>query len=322
MSTKKTKKPFNYWMIATFALLLIFGGFITYDKSPTVHNAVNGVLGIEDNMYPVILQVRVEVLVDKSLENPPYDYNEQLTGIEEEFEMDLVVTEIDFNDEKGQKYIEDFELNSIPVLLFEEDLEDTAFYEEAKDFFSHENDKYMLVLMPYKYLKLPDANNGHVKGATNPKVTIIEYSSFSCGYCGKMKPILAQLIEEYPNDVQLVYKQFNRGGVDPILENASECAGEQDKFWEFHDYIFDNQAEIQVEHPGDFVTAGADAIGLDRTSFDECIDGGKYMQKVEENTAEAFKFGVNGTPSFFINDEFVGGAVSYESMKEIIDKFI
>lgn len=322
MPKKKKKKTINYWAIATFALLLIFGSFITYDKSPTVHNAVNAILGIEDNMYPVIPQVRVEVLNDKSIEDPPYDFNDQLADIEEEFEMDLIVTEVDINDEKGKKYIEDFEFNSIPVLLFEEDLKETTFFEEAGDYFSKENDKYVLVIMPYKYLELPDANNGHVKGSANPKVTIIEYSSFSCGYCAKMKPILAQLIEEYPSDVQLVYKHFNRGGIDPILENASECAAEQDKFWEYHDYIFDNQAEIQVEHPGDFVTAGATALGLDEAAFEACINENRYGQKVDENTQEAFKFGISGTPSFFINDEFVGGAVSYESMKEIIDKFI
>jgi protein-disulfide isomerase len=321
LKNKKNRKV-NVWMILSIILIILFAAFIVYERSPNVHNGVNTILGIESDRYPVIEQVRVDALNDKSITNPSYDYKEILSKIEDEFKMEFVVTEIDINDEKGKQYIDKFQLASIPVLLFEENLATTILYEETKNNYQKQDDKYILQLQPYKYLTLPNYDLGHKRGAENPKVTIVEFSSLSCGYCGKMKPILAQILEEYPNDVQLVYKQFNRGGIDMLLENASECAGEQGKFWEFHDYIFDNQASVFEGEPADVVKDGAAAIGLNKEQFDTCVTEQKFAQTVNDHTAEGYKFGVNGTPTFFVNDKFIGGAVSYETLKQTVDSLI
>lgn len=321
VKTKKSKKV-NVWMILTIILIILFAAFIVYERSPNVHNGVNTMLGIESDRYPVLEQVRVDIINDKSITNPSYDYKEILSKIEDEFEMEFVVTEVDINDEKGKQYIDKFKFASIPVLLFEENLATTKLYEETKDNYQKQDDKYILQLQPYKYLTLPSYEIGHKRGAENPKVTIVEFSSLSCGYCGKMSPVLAQLLEEYPNDVQLVYKHFNRGGIDMLLENAAECAGEQDKFWEFHDYIFDNQASVFEGEPADVVNKGATAIGLNTEQFNACVADEKYAQAVNGQTAEGYKFGVNGTPSFFVNDKFIGGAVTYETLKQTVDSFI
>lgn len=324
MPTAKSKKKrnVNVWMIVSIILIILFAAFILYEKSPNIHNGVNMILGIESDRYPILEQVRVDVLSDKSITDASYDYNEILNKIEDEFEMEFVITEVDVNDEKGGKYISDFELAAIPVLLFEENLATTKLYEETKDNYKKQGDKYILQLQPYKYLTLPSYETGHKRGSENPKVTIVEYSSLSCGYCGKMHPILLQLLEEYPNDVQFIYKHFNRGGMDMFLENATECAAEQDKFWEMHDYIFDNQESLFDGKPEEVVNDGAAVIGVDMEQFNICVEEQKYAQTVNEHTAEGYKFGVNGTPSFFVNDIFIGGAVSYETLKQTIDSFI
>jgi protein-disulfide isomerase len=137
-----------------------------------------------------------------------------------------------------------------------------------------------------------------------------------------MKEPLYKLLEKYPEQIQLVYKQYNRGGIDPILENAAECAAEQDKFWPFHDYIMDNQSLLSQIEPAEFLTNAATAADLDIESFDICSKEMKYENKVKEQTSEGFEFGVSGTPSFFINDKFVGGAVSYETLEEIVESYL
>jgi len=309
-------------MIVSIVLIVLFGGFIAYEKSPNIHNGVNMIFGIKDNVFPITEQIRVDVLTDKSLTEVPYDYNEQLDKIREEFNMDIIVTEVDVNDEKGQKYVTDLDLASIPVFLFEERLGETKLYEETADFYTKAGDKYYLQLMPFKYLKLPSYDTGQVKGAENAKVTIVEYSSLSCGYCGKMNPVLAELLAAYPNDVRLIYKHYNRGGLDMLLENATECAGEQGKFWEMHDYIFDNQADLQSKDPAEFLNTASAKLGLTAEQFSNCVAGEKYAQTINDQTAEGFKFGVTGTPSFFVNDIFIGGAVSLETLQEAVDSLI
>ena len=107
------------------------------------------------------------------------------------------------------------------------------------------------------------------KGAEDAKVTIVEYSSFSCGYCNRVRTTLDQILETYPDDVKIVYKHFNRGGTDSVTAQAAECAGDQGKFWEMHDMIFDEGASGDVK-------GYAKDIGLNANSFAECLDSGKY----------------------------------------------
>jgi protein-disulfide isomerase len=151
-----------------------------------------------------------------------------------------------------------------------------------------------------------------MKGNKNAKVTIVEYSSFSCGYCNKVRSTLDQILKTYPNDVKIVYKHFNRGGTDINTAQATECAGEQNKFWEMHDEIFDKGSS------GD-LSSYASSIGLNVDSFETCLSSGKYVSKVEESTKEAISLGIRGTPGFIINGQMVSGAQPFENFKQVID---
>lgn len=82
---------------------------------------------------------------------------------------------------------------------------------------------------------------GHVKGPSLAKVTLIEYSDFECPFCVRAFPTVKQIIETYPNDVRLIYRQFPLTSIHPSAQKAaeaSECAAEQGKFWEYHDKLF------------------------------------------------------------------------------------
>lgn len=150
------------------------------------------------------------------------------------------------------------------------------------------------------------------KGSEDAKVTIIEYASFSCGWCNRVRPTLDQILETYPNDVKIVYKHFNRGGTDSKTGQAVECASEHGKFWEMHDIIFDKGSSGDLkEYAGE--------IGLDVDSFNQCLDSGKYASRIESDTSEARSFGISGTPGFMVNGRLVSGAQPFEVFKGIID---
>ena len=88
---------------------------------------------------------------------------------------------------------------------------------------------------------------------------------------------------------------------------ATECADEQGKFWEYHDLVYANQSAIDV----DSLKGYAGQLGLDTGTFDECLDGGKQSSEVGKDLEDGRDSGVTGTPAFFINGEFVSGAVPF-----------
>ena len=150
------------------------------------------------------------------------------------------------------------------------------------------------------------------KGVEDAKVTIVEYSSFSCGYCNKVKSTINQIIETYPNDVKIVFKHSNGGGNNATTAQATECAGDQGKFWEMHDTIFDKGSSGDLK-------AYAKELALDEEAFNECLESGKYAAQVTADTNEGRANGASGTPSFLINGKLLKGAQPFEVFKSIID---
>ncbi len=104
---------------------------------------------------------------------------------------------------------------------------------------------------------------------------------------------------------------------------ASECAADQDAFWEFHDKLFESQdGENRGAFSKDNLKGFAKDLGLDTQSFDECLDSGKHTQAVQESTQIAQSIGVSSTPAFLINGQPMLGAQPYESFQQVIDQFL
>jgi protein-disulfide isomerase len=313
----------NPWMYSTIILIVIFAGFLSYDKSQTLRSGVNSIFGIDG-----ATQIHLTVITNKSMETPPYDLDAELEGLEKDVikefedkdaEANFNIETLDIEDDAAKELIEKFDLTTIPVIVFEKEITETDFYTNAKDYFEENENQYLLRLKAFDYLKTPGIENGQVKGSDNGKVVIVEYSSFTCGYCAQMKNTIYQALEEYPDSIQFVYKHYNRGGADLMLANSTECAGEQGKFWEMHDYLFDNQEELHTEDlKGKLFEIGG-KLELDADSFKTCIETNKYEAKIKASTEEAFSYSITGTPGMFINDKFVGGAIPYETLKQIID---
>jgi len=89
---------------------------------------------------------------------------------------------------------------------------------------------------------------------------------------------------------------------------ATECADDQDKFWEYHDLVFANQGALDV----DSLKGYAAQLDLDTATFNDCLDGGKQSSEVEKDSQDGQSYGVAGTPAFFINGQLVSGAIPFE----------
>ena len=104
---------------------------------------------------------------------------------------------------------------------------------------------------------------------------------------------------------------------------ASECAGDQEKFWEYHDLLFDKQAgENQGAFNKENLKAFAAEMGLDTTAFNECLDTGKYTEIVQQDTATAQQIGVQSTPSFVVNGQPIIGAQPFEQFVGVFDSIL
>jgi protein-disulfide isomerase len=148
-------------------------------------------------------------------------------------------------------------------------------------------------------------------------VTIIEFSDFQCPYCRRVQPALKQLLQEYPQAVKLVFRDFPLRNIHPQAQKESEaaqCADEQQKFWPYHDKLFASE-ELQPENLKQY----AQELGLNTAQFNACLDSGKFAQEVERDLQDGLSAGINATPSFFVNGQPVSGAVGYEQFKEVVE---
>jgi protein-disulfide isomerase len=154
-------------------------------------------------------------------------------------------------------------------------------------------------------------------GGKHASVTIVEFSDFQCPYCRAAEPTLKQVRDKYGDQIKLVYMDFplpmHQHSMDAA--NAGRCAGDQGKFWQFHDAMFADQGKLDPAS----LKSTATKAGLDSKKFDACFDSKKMVPAVKADQAVGSGVGVNGTPTFFINGREVVGAESVQSFSEIID---
>ncbi len=151
-----------------------------------------------------------------------------------------------------------------------------------------------------------------IKGAADAKITIVEYSDFQCPFCKKGKELLPDLLTEYEGKIKIAFKQLPLGMHKWAMgaSVASICAYQQgnDKFWEFHDAIFDNQGTIKEETATEQFKGYAKDLGLDEQKFGECLESTEVKARVLKEAAEAQRLGITSTPTFVVNGMVIPGA--------------
>jgi len=155
-------------------------------------------------------------------------------------------------------------------------------------------------------------------GNTTAKVLITEYSDFQCPACGRAESIIRTLRSEYQDEVAFRFVHFPLVNMHPNAfpaAEASECANDQGKFWEYHDKLFENQNNLGIE----LYYSIADGLNLNMTQFKQCVESEAKKQAVTKDMQESISKNLKGTPSFFVNDIPVEN-FAYENFKKIIDE--
>lgn len=168
-------------------------------------------------------------------------------------------------------------------------------------------------------IEFNDSPEEHARGGNlGAPVVIVEFSDFQCSYCSNFHSTMKQVIANYPTEVRWVYRHFPLDSIHVYARKAaeaSECADQQDRFWEYADALYAQQSEINIP----FLSDLAKRLGLNMDKFNRCLNSGEFTAKVEENYQEGLKIGVRGTPGGLINGQPLDGAFPYEDLKPIID---
>ena len=156
-----------------------------------------------------------------------------------------------------------------------------------------------------------------VKGATNPVVTIVEFSDFECPFCRQVQSVLRQIVESYGRKVRLVFKHLPLEGHRNSLPaaRAAYCAAEQDRFWQFHDAVF---AAGNLSPPV-FEQIASD-LGLSLPKFQECVASERSRAAVIKDIEAARRLRIESTPSFVVNGKVVKGALSFADFQRVIEQ--
>lgn len=162
-------------------------------------------------------------------------------------------------------------------------------------------------------------------GNDQAAITVIEFSDFQCPFCGRFQTTVApMLLKQYVDTgkVKFVYKHSAFLGQESVwAAQASECAADQGKFWEYHDLLFSRQnGENQGAFNKDKLIGFASELGLDMAKFEPCLTNDETLARVQADTQEGQRAGVRGTPTFFINGQPLVGAQPLQAFQQVIDK--
>ena len=164
-----------------------------------------------------------------------------------------------------------------------------------------------------------------VLGDNKAKVTVVEFADFQCPFCEQwFSNVEASLIKDYVNTgkVKFAFRNYAFLGQESTwAAEASYCANEQGKFWDYHDYLYKHQGQ---ENSGAFSKANLEQfaadMGLNTSQFNQCLESDKYASQVASEVKEGQTAGVNGTPTSFVDGQSVVGAQPYATFKTLIDQ--
>ena len=164
-----------------------------------------------------------------------------------------------------------------------------------------------------------DPGSAPSEGPASAKVVVTEFGDFECPYCGHEEPVVTQMRTDYAGRIRFVFKEYPLSSIHPYAELAAEAAlaaNAQGKFWPFHDTLYAHQSALARADLDGY----ASTLGLDVTRFGAALDQGTFKGAVAADVAQGTAAGVNGTPTFFVNDTMVVGAVPYTTLKSVIDQ--
>lgn len=166
-------------------------------------------------------------------------------------------------------------------------------------------------------IQFTDLEGKPFEGTPGAPVTLVEFSDFHCPFCGRVAPTIQELMKNFEGKIFHVWRHFPLSfhtGADKTHE-ASECAGEQGKFWEYHRQVFENQQRL---HEKDILKNLAKSAHLDVKKFEKCLESGEFKDAVQRDLQAGRAAGVQGTPAVYINGRLVSGAQPYPVFESLV----
>ena len=167
-------------------------------------------------------------------------------------------------------------------------------------------------------LKVPVSPNDHIQGDEHAFVTLVEYGDYECPHCGRAYHIVKALQKHYGPQLRFVFRNFPLTQIHPLAEPAAEAAefaGTHKRFWEMHDGIYENQDRLSVR----ILSEMAERLGLTAERLREALADHEFEPRIRKDFQGGVRSGVNGTPTFFINDVRHDGLYEFKDLVSAID---
>jgi protein-disulfide isomerase len=171
------------------------------------------------------------------------------------------------------------------------------------------------------HLKPAVSVTDHIQGNPDATVTLVEYGDYQCPHCGHAYPIIKKLQRHFGGKLRFVFRNFPLESIHPFAfpaAIATEAAAKQNKFWEMHDAIFENQNNLDIH----LFQELAEALDIEISQFNKDCSNQEVILKVENDFESGVRSGVNGTPSFFINGSKYNGANEFDELYEVINNLL
>jgi protein-disulfide isomerase len=157
----------------------------------------------------------------------------------------------------------------------------------------------------------------HIAGGATAVVTLIEYGDYQCPFCGQAYPIVQAIQRQLGPRLRFVFRNFPLTNAHPFAEaaaEAAEAAAVQGKFWEMHDFLYENQANLGLQ----LLAEAASRLSLDGPLFLGDLKARKYKERVRRDFMGGVRSGVNGTPGFFVNDARFEGSWASDELADTL----
>ena len=167
-------------------------------------------------------------------------------------------------------------------------------------------------------LSRPVSERDHARGAATAPVTLLMYGAYECPHCVEANKIVKEIENRLGERLRFVFRHFPRTNVHPHAEAAAEvaeAAGEQGKFWEMHDTLFEHFNHLDGEH----LVLYAKELKLDMEKFERAINQRTFAARVQEDFKSGEECGVRATPTFFINGARHRGAWDVDALLKAVD---
>ena len=164
-----------------------------------------------------------------------------------------------------------------------------------------------------------DTGTDHIRGSIDASISIVEYGDYECPYTGMAYPIVKEIMKKFNDKVYFVFRNFPLNEIHPHAlhaAEAAEAAAAQEKFWQMHDYLFEHQDALDDIH----LSSYAKKMNLDIDRFRKETLGHVYASSIDKSIKSGINSGVEGTPTFFVNNIRYDDSWDLETFSNILEK--